>query len=477
MILDDGRIQTPECFESLLYPKRLKIRYGGRGAGKSEDVAEKAVAFAYQQGDRWLCGREFQNSIDDSVYGLIVSKIRRMEEVGLIPEGFFDIQASAIYGRNGSGFRFIGLARNVESLKSKYGYTKVWIEEGETVSEKTWTLLEPSIRADGSEIWITFNPNDESAATYQRYVKPYEEAIRAQGFHIDDLIDVRKVGYQDNPWFPEVLRQQMERDKAMNYRKYLHVWEGECNADYEDSIIEPEWVDAAIDAHMKLNYKPRGEIVVSFDPADSGKDSKGLALRHGMFVRDVRQWKEGDIDDAIGRAFDTAFHDRADILVYDSIGVGAGVKVGLKDRVAGRSLKVHGFGGGDSPTAGVYKEDRLNKDVFKNKRAQYWWLLRDRFERTYQAVKKGEFHDPETMISLSSEIKDLPQLKAELVRQQRKRTSGSRLIQLVSKDEMRADGIPSPNMADALMMAFAIDDLPRETDLNVNIPMVISHWR
>lgn len=476
-MIQDGKVLTPECFETLLYPKRLKVRYGGRGAGKSEDVAEKAVAFAYQMGDRWLCGREYQNSIDDSVYGLIVSKIRLMEAEGIIPEGFFDVQASLIYGRNGSCFKFVGLARNVESLKSKYGYTKVWLEEAETISDKTWTLLEPSIRAEGSEIWITFNPNEEAAPTYQRYVKPYEDAIREKGFYIDDLIDVRKVGWQDNPWFPDVLRQQMERDKALNYKKYLHVWEGECNADYDDSIIEPEWIDAAIDAHVKLNYRPRGEIVTSFDPADSGKDAKGLAQRQGMFVKDVRQWKDGDLDDAITRAFDSAFESRADILVYDSIGVGAGVKVGLANRVAGRNLVVHGFGGGDAPTAGIYKDDRLNKDVFKNKRAQYWWLLRDRFERTYQATVKGEYFDPETMISLSSEIKELAQLKAELVRQQRKRTSGSRLIQLVSKDEMRAAGIPSPNMADALVMAFAVDDIPKPQDLNIHIPAVSHYWR
>lgn len=476
-MIKDGKILTPECFETLLYPKRLKVRYGGRGAGKSEDVAEKAVAFAYQMGDRWLCGREYQNSIDDSVYSLISTKIRLMEEHGIIPEGFFDIQASEIFGRNGSCFKFVGLARNVQSLKSKYGYTKVWIEEAETVTEKTWTLLEPSIRADGSEIWITFNPDDEAGATYQRFVKPYEAAIRANKFHVDETIDVRKVGWEDNPWFPDVLRKQMEEMRERNYRKYLHVWQGECNADYEDSIIEPEWVDAAIDSHVKLNYKPRGEIVVSFDPADSGKDAKGLALRHGMFVKDVRQWKEGDLDDAIGRAFDCAFDNRADILVYDSVGVGAGVKVGLRDRVSGRALVVHGFGGGDSPVAGIYKDDRLNKDVFRNKRAQYWWLLRDRFERTFMAVKKGEYFDPETMISLSSEIKDLPQLKAELVRQQRKRTSGSRLIQLVSKDEMRADGIPSPNMADALSMAFAVDDIPKAQDVAPIIPIQANYWR
>jgi phage terminase large subunit len=438
-----------EAFEPLLYPKRIKCYFGGRGAAKSEEYAEKLVYFAWANGDKVLCGREFQNSIEDSSYALIVSKI---DKLGL--RGFFDIQATAIYGRNGSCFKFVGLARNIESLKSKFGYTKVWIEEAETVSDNTWKVLIPTIRAEGSEIWISFNPNESEAPTYQRFVAPYLEAINEKGFFEDDYIYVRKVSYRDNPFFPETLRQEMERDKKSNYKKYLHVWEGECNADYDDSIIEADWIDAAIDAHLKLNYRPRGERVIGFDPADSGKDAKAITKRYGMFVEDVRKWTTGDIDDAIARAFDDAFDYRADIIVYDSIGVGAGVKVGLKDRIAGRNIEVQGFGAGDSPLPGKYKDDKPNEDVFRNLRAQGWWLLRDRFENTYKAIEKGEYIDPAEMISLSSGIKDLELLKAELVRQQRKRVSGSRLIQLISKDEMRSKGIPSPNMADSLMMAF-----------------------
>jgi phage terminase large subunit len=100
-----------------------------------------------------------------------------------------------------------------------------------------------------------------------------------------------------------------------------------------------------------------------------------------------------------------------------------------------------------------------------------WWLLRDRFENTYKAVVKGEYADPATMIFLSSDIKELQQLKTELVRQQRKRTAGSKMIQLVSKDEMRAKKIPSPNMADALMMCFMVRDKPKKPQASTPIPV------
>lgn len=464
---DPLEIELFEAFEFLLYPKRIKCPYGGRGGAKSEEIAEVLVWFAWANGDKILCGREFQNSLDESSKSLIEAKIAKF---GL--DDFFDIQNDGIYGRNGSCFKFTGLSRNIASLKSKFGYNKVWIEEAENVSENTWKVLIPTVRAADSEIWISFNPNEADAPTYARFVLPYVDSIREHGFYEDDYIHVRKVSWRDNPKFPEVLRIEMERDKAQNYKKYLHVWEGECNADYEDSVIEAEWIDAAIDSHIKLNYKPRGERVIGFDPADSGSDAKAVTKRYGMLVEEVKKWTHGDIDDAIALAFDDAFDYRADVIVYDSIGVGAGVKVGLKERINGRAIEVQGFGAGDAPWPGKYKDDKLNEDVFRNLRAMAWWKLRDRFETTYKAIVKGEYADPADMISLSSNIKDLEQLKTELVRQQRKRTSGVRLIQLVSKDEMRSKGIPSPNMADSLMMSFMVRDKPKKVAHEAPVPMV-----
>lgn len=448
------RTQIPEAFEFLFRPKRYKTAFGGRGGAKSWAFADALIIFAAQAGESALCAREFQNSIEDSVHGLMAARIRLL---GLEDE--FDIQATAIYHRrNGAQFKYAGLARNIESIKSKFGFKRLWIEEGETVTQKSWDVLIPTIRAPGSEIWTSFNPNEEEAPTYQTLVKPWEEQIRAHGFHEDDMRYIRRVTYRDNPWFKDSpLYAEMLECKAKNFKKYLHIWEGECNADYEDSIIEPEWVDAAIDAHLKLGIKPRGDRVVGFDPADSGQDAKAIAKRYGILVEDCVQWRDGDLEAAIGKAFDEAFDFRADDIVYDSIGVGAGVKVGLKERIASRKIVVTGYGGADSPDLpdAKYKDDRTNADTFRNKRAQYWWLLRDRFEKTYRAVEKKEYIDPLELISLSSGIKDLSRLKSELVRQQRKRVAGSRLIQLVSKEEMRSKGIPSPNMADALVMAFA----------------------
>lgn len=454
-----------EAFVPLYSPKRIKSFFGGRGAAKSQEVAQYVIHRVDMFGDKYVCAREFQNSIEDSSYSLLVHKIF---ELGI--QENFDIQATKIiHKENGGKIDFVGLARNIMSFKSKFGYNGMWIEEAETVSKLSWDTLIPTIREEDSEIIATWNTGETGSYTYELLAAPYIEEINQKGFYEDEYIYAAKVCYWHNPYFGEPLKTEMERSKATNYKEYLNIWCGEPKTVFDDSIIEAEWVDAAIDAHLKLPHlKPRGEIVTAFDPADEGKDAKAIAYRHGVVLLSVKQKKDGDLDDAIAWAFDEAFENRSEILVYDWVGVGAGVKVGLKERISNKSIIVHGFGGGESPTMGKYKDDRKNEDVFLNKRAQYWWLLRDRFENTYKAVVKGEYIDPRELISISSEgmsKKDLEQLKSEFIRQQRKRTSGSRLIQLVSKAEMKKRGIPSPNMADSVAMSFAIDDIPKKTDV------------
>lgn len=453
------RIQIAEAFEALGRPKRLKVFFGGRGGAKSVSFAKQAILDALN-GRRFLCAREFMNSIDDSVYALLVAQI---EEMGL--EAHFDIKATAIYGPLGSMFKFIGLSRNIKSIKSKHGFDVLWIEEAEDVPEKTWDIIIPTIRKSGSEIWVGFNPADETDATYKLLVAPYLDAIGRDGYYEDGEIYVRKVSMDtDNPWPPQELVDHSAKMKVEKYKKWLHVYGGEPGLDVDDPVIEPEWVDAAVDAHIKLKFKPRGERIATFDPADTGKDAKAVSLRHGVVVEDVQQWTDGDVGDATSKAFDMAFEYRADAFIYDNIGMGAGsVKTYLALSNPTGRMQVFGFGSGDSVNQPehLYKGDRKNKDTFKNKRAQFWWYLRDRFENTYKAVVKGEYIDTDLMISLSSSIKDLAQLKSELCKQQRKRTPGSRLIQLVSKEEMRSNKIKSPNMADTLMMSWGfmpVDD-------------------
>ena len=440
------KIKLPDKFKPMFKPKRVKTYFGGRGGAKTESFSRVALIMA-MQGKRFLCLREFMNSIEDSVHATLKSIIHS--------DGFsgFEILNNEIRHISGGGFKYGQLARNLASIKSKHDFDVAWVEEAETVSAESIEELEPTIRKGESELWYSFNPAREDGAVYTKYVLPNISAILSDGYYEDDHTFVCKVGLEDNPWAPQELIDLSARMREENYDNWLHVWGGEPRRDLDDVIIQPKWIDAAIDAHKKLGFEPIGVKSMGFDPADDGKDAKAVAMRHGSVITNVKQWDHGDIEEAINRAFSYAYDWRAEFIVFDADGLGAAVKVGLDKRTEGKNIEVdayHGGAGVDNPRT-PYMEGRSNKDTFRNKRAQYWWLLRDRFEATYRAVKNGQYTDPEKLISLDSDgIEDMLLLKSELSRPTRKRTDNS-LIQLESKQKMT----DSPNMADAVVMAFA----------------------
>lgn len=449
------KVEIADKFEPLFKPKRYKVFYGGRGGLKSWSFAQALQIIAANKSTRILCTRELQGSIRESVHKLLSDTIER---IGL--GQFYEVGMQTITAPNGSGFIFEGLKNNTTKIKSMEGIDIVWCEEAEAITEYSWDLLIPTIRKPGSEIWISFNPADEMDSTYQRFVAPYEKQILKDGYYEDDNIYVCKVGWQDADaagWFPDELRAEMEDCKKNNYRKYLHIWEGECNTDYEDSVIQPEWFDAAVDAHKKLNFKPRGVKVLGYDPADEGNDNKAYVIRHGSIVTGIESWLHLDLEESTEKAWQAAYDSRCTNLVYDSIGVGAGVKIKLRALQGNEVIDVEGFCGSETPSdpQQKYKNDRMNLDIFANKRAQWWWYLRDRFENTYRAIEKGEYINPDEMISICSDIKDIKLLKAELTRVQRKRGNRNSLILLESKQDMKRRGLRSPGMADALVYAFA----------------------
>lgn len=446
------RIKIPDKFAPMFKPKRIKVYFGGRGGAKTESFARVALTECAKGGKRFLCLREHMNSIEDSVHSTLKSII---DSDGFTP--FFDIMANEVRGAAGGGFRYGQMARNLSSIKSKHDFDVAWVEEAETVSEESIEVLEPTIRKAGSELWYSFNPVREDGAVYSRYVKPHLDEILRNGFYEDDDLYVCKVGLEDNPWAPDELVRASEKLKADDYDKWVHIYGGEPMRDLEDVIIQPKWVEAAIDAHKALGWDGVGVRCMGFDPADGGGDAKAVALRHGSLVKHVKCWQKGDIEDATNRAFAYADDWRADDVVFDADGLGAAVKMGLDKRIEGKAVRVHAYHGGagvDQPGE-KYAELRSNKDTFKNKRAQYYWKLRDRFEATYRAVKKGEYLDPEKMISIDSEgVEDMALLKSELTNIKRKMTNNS-VIQIESKVDMARRGVKSPNMADALVMAFA----------------------
>ena len=205
------RVDIPDVFDELFEPHRYKVLYGGRGSGKSMNIARALLVVGAQKPLTILCTREIQTSINDSVHRLLREQI---ELLGL--DGFYRVTQNAIYGQNGTEFIFKGLRFNVREIKSTEGVDVCWVEEAQAVSADSWDVLIPTIRKENSEIWISFNPLDEHDPTYERFVlAPPDSAF------------VRKVNWDENPFFPEVLRQEMEWLMKRDYQSYLHVWEGE----------------------------------------------------------------------------------------------------------------------------------------------------------------------------------------------------------------------------------------------------------
>ena len=445
-------------------PKRVKIAVGGRGSTKSTGVGDFMLACC-ANGERICCAREFQNSISDSVHENLKGEIERL---GI--EDQFDVKATEILSVAGGEIFYKGLARNITSLKSLAGVRKLWIEEGESVSENSLKVLTPSIRSTAStnvaelhtapEIWITMNRGSSKDAVAKKYLGRAERDLARQGWYEDEIMIVVEVNWRDNPWFPPEL--ELERLDDLNNlarAEYDHIWEGEYSDTVDNAIISPEVFDACVDAHIKLGFEPLGQEKIAYDPADTG-DAKAVAYSHGSVVMEAMTTDTGRIDTATDWATTFAIDRKPDVFTWDADGMGMGLKRQIADAFKGKRIDVEAFRGSegvDNPK-GIYerlsevKHSKTNAETFINKRAQYYWMLRDRMHRTYQAVEKGaKVFSPDDLISFSSKISELSELRAELCRVPRKFNNSGR-IQLMSKPEMKKMGIDSPNLGDAVMM-------------------------
>lgn len=215
-------VQFPPKLALLFKPSRYKVLRGGRGSGKSWGIALALLIQAYQSPLRVLCTREVQKSIQQSVLQLLADQIPAL---GL--QSFYTVLSNEIRGANGSLFTFNGLGdQTADSLKSLEGYDRVWAEEAQSITKRSWDILIPTIRKESSEIWISYNPQLESDETHQRFViNPPPGTLSAE------------VNYNDNPWFPAVLEQErLHAEKTMKPEDYRHVWEGACKPAVEGAI-------------------------------------------------------------------------------------------------------------------------------------------------------------------------------------------------------------------------------------------------
>ena len=229
MLRDEAEVFIPEAFAFLFDPPlgdtRYRVAYGGRGSAKSWQFARAALIHGAERVLRVLCAREYQTSIKDSVHKLLEDQIGVM---GL--DGFYGVQKTSIIGANGTEFLFKGLRRDVAEIKSTEGIDIAWIEEAEAVSDASWQALIPTVRKPGSELWITFNPALATDPTYKRFIaEPPTRSI------------VRQVGYRDNPWLPEVLREEAAELHVRDPEAYAHVWGGEPWMRSDAEVLAGKW--------------------------------------------------------------------------------------------------------------------------------------------------------------------------------------------------------------------------------------------
>lgn len=219
---------------------------------------------------RFLCARELQGSINDSVHKLLHDII---VDEGL--EWFYEVQKATIKGKNGTEFIFKGLKHNATEIKSTEGVDICWVEEAEKVSDNSWEILIPTIRKDNSEIWISFNPKHPTDPTYVRFVANADK----------DML-VKKVSWNDNPFFPDVLNQERLRLQKNDPTAYKHVWEGEFDERYFGGIYAT-YVDGARKEGRvcPVPYKAGIPVITAWDLGKSDSTAIWFAQIVGLQVR------------------------------------------------------------------------------------------------------------------------------------------------------------------------------------------------
>jgi phage terminase large subunit len=268
-----AKAEFPHKLSILFEKSRYKVLYGGRGGAKSWGIARALLILGAKSELRILCAREFQTSIRDSVHKLLCDQI---QSLGLL--GFYEITQTSIRGKNGTEFSFVGLKNNVGNVKSYEGVDICWVEEAQTTSRMSWNILIPTIRKEGSEVWISFNPELETDETYQRFVVNAPEDAK-----------IVKINWSDNPWFPETLRLEKDSLRIRDHNDYLNVWEGLCRRTVDGAVFGKEMEMADLEERItRVPYDPTKPVHAVFDLGWSDNTAIWFIQFISMEIRVIR---------------------------------------------------------------------------------------------------------------------------------------------------------------------------------------------
>ena len=453
---------NPALKDFWMEPARYKALYGGRASSKSHDAAGFSVFLTRIMKVKILCARQFQNKIEESVYTLIKNKI---EQGGFYDEYTFT-KSSIIHKRTGSEWIFYGIARNLNEIKSTEGVDILWLEEAQYLTEQHWDVIEPTIRKEGSQIWLIWNPDELMDFIYQRFVvSPPSDCVS------------RHINWDENPFLSNTMLKLIHDAYKEDKKKAEHIYGGIPKTGGDKSVINLAFILASIDAHLKIpNWPTDGKRRVGFDVADDGEDKNATTVCHGNIIMYVDEWEglEDELIKSTKRVYNLAKEQGAEI-TYDTIGVGASVGSKIKemnDEVEEEAKKAghtswyrqiyDGFNAGgkvDNPDDVFMRLPHakiLNSEHFSNIKAQWWHDVSERFRKTYEVITEGANHPIDELISINSAtipVKLRNQLCQELAAP-RKDVDGLGKFKVESKKDMREKRkIKSPNIADSVIMA------------------------
>lgn len=470
----------------ILKHKKYKCLYGGRGGTKTRFAQDVMAGEVNGGGSKVYVLRERMKSLKESIYAGLKKSI---SDLGL--SGFLPVPSQwEIRHKTGGIFTFGGMS-NIIDMKGSSNYKYFLMEEAARTKQETIDTLGPTLRdTPGAELWYLWNSESSNDPMSKEFIVPYQAYIDKQGYYEDEYHLIIKIGYQDNPWFEydDSLRTELKKDREkvadgrMSQARFNHIWEGAFNDDVDTSVITQEMFDACIDAHKKLGFDvddngetdATGSKVVGFDPSDIGGDAKGYSERHGVVITYLEEIESPNANRAFDVASRKAKEFGADAFGYDGDGMGALLRDQAEANFSGFKTQVYMYKGSTevnrpnelfkAENSNVnMKEERYNKDVFSNKKAQNIIGFAERVYRTYEAVVHKKYHDPESLVSFDS--KTIPQAMMQKFRAESCKLplKPADKIKFYTKEEMRRgitlpDGkrlvIPSPNLFDAVVLSF-----------------------
>jgi len=247
----------PKLIELFSGEARYRCAYGGRGSGKSRSFAIMACVRGYMWGQEGrsgqiLCAREFMNSLSDSSFEEIAGAIKTYDWLA----EYYEVGERYIRSRDGNiEFTFAGLRRNLDSIKSKARILLCWVDEAETVSSVAWDKLDPTIREEGSELWVSWNPESNLSATHKRFRQDPPESSK-----------IVEINWRDNPYFPKVLDLVRRNDFEKRPDNYDHIWEGAFLTHHEGAYYSLEMRDANAQGRITaVPYETISPVITAWD--------------------------------------------------------------------------------------------------------------------------------------------------------------------------------------------------------------------